>query len=295
MTYFDKCGRACIYTSGGVMIKKAIILCGGWGTRFLPITKSISKELLPLFDTPILQYIVDDLIQNGVTDIAFVLRPDKTDITKHFTKNLAYESVANAKQTKILQNYKAANFHFIFQNTARGTGDALMSAKSFVNNDNFLVLNGDEVVVGRKSLVSQMLAKHNEFCAPVIAVKAVKTADISKYGMVKLDLIVPHRVLGIVEKPSPARAPSKLSSLGAFVLEPSIFNYIVECDQMPLTDAIELYAKTNYLYCAKITGERYDLGTPLGFVISNLSFALHRHDTRAQTISALKKLGFVER
>lgn len=273
---------------------KAIILCGGLGTRFLPVTKGISKELLPIFDKPILQYLVDDLIANNVTEIAFIIRPDKTDIVKYFTKNAGYESAVDDATREKLTNYNKARFYFIAQNTPKGTADALNSAKTWVEDDMFFVLNGDEVIQNTPSLISQMLAKYHQVQAPVLALKQVSAIESKKYGMVKIDHTHSGQIKGIVEKPQSC-PPSMYASLGAYLLEPSVFEYIRLSDDMPLTDAIDLYVQNNFLYGVEIQGHRYDLGNPLGYVLSNFEYVLFDPSTQKITEEKLNSLGFEKR
>lgn len=273
---------------------KAIILCGGLGTRFLPVSKGISKELLPIYDKPILQYLVDDLIANNVTEIAFIIRPDKTDIVKYFTKNAGYESLVDISTHEQLANYKKARFYFIAQNTPKGTADALNTAKNWVGDDMFFVLNGDEVIQNTPSLISQMLIKHNDVKAPVLALKKVSVEESKKYGMVKIDHLHSGQIKSIIEKPQTC-PPSLYASIGAYLLEPSVFEYIKEYDDMPLTDAIDMYVKNNFLYGVEIEGHRYDLGNPLGYVLSNFEYVLFDPITQEKVEEKLYSLGFERR
>lgn len=275
------------------MIRKAVILCGGWGTRFLPVTKAVSKELLPLFDTPILQILVDDLISNGITEIAFIIRPDKTDIVKYFTKHTAFESVANITQIPLLQNYKSANFYFISQNSSRGTGDAISYARQWVGDEKFFVLNGDEVFKNNPTIIHQMLEAYSIYNSPLLAVKDVDKSEVNRYGIV--DIKENCRIVSIIEKPKPEQAPSNLASLGLYLFEPSILNYIHKSDDMPITDAVDMYVKNNFMYAVKVKGERYDLGTPLGYVMSNLSFALSQNQTKDTVNKKLNELGYFKK
>lgn len=272
------------------MIKKAVILCGGWGTRFLPTSKGVSKELLPLYDKPILQILVDDLVKNGVLEIAFIIRPDKTDIIKYFSLSSAFENVVDFKQLPLLQNYRQAKFCFISQNSSRGTGDALSCAKEWVGQNDFFVLNGDEIIDSKQGLIGQMLDTHNKTHASVLGVKRVLQSDVSKYGIV--DIEESGKIKNIVEKPDKKYAPSKFASIGAYILSANIFDYIKEGDDMPLTDAISDYCKHHPLYSLNVRGRRYDLGTPLGFVLSNLEYALNNTETRGDVVKKLRKLGF---
>lgn len=275
------------------MIRKAVILCGGWATRFLPTSKAISKELLPLYDTPILQILVDDLVSNGITEIAFVIRPDKTDIIKYFTKNTAFESISNAKQTALLQNYTKANFYFIAQNSSRGTGDAVLYAKEWVGDENFFVLNGDEILKNNPSIITQMLTTYKKFKAPLLAVKEVEKDKVSRYGIVEIKENC--RIMSIIEKPQISQAPSNLASLGVYLFEPNIFNYIRLSDDMPLTDAVDMYVKNNFMFGVNVQGERYDLGTPLGFVLSNFEYLLSLDDVKDIVEQKLGSLGYIKK
>lgn len=275
------------------MIRKAVILCGGWGTRFLPTTKAISKELLPLYDTPILQVLVDDLIANNISEIAFVIRPDKTDIIKYFTKNTAFESVVKSSQKPFLQNYAKANFYFISQNSSRGTGDAIKYAQEWVGDENFFVLNGDEVLSSKRSIITQMLSAYKTHNSPLLAVKEVEKSVVNRYGIVEIGENC--RIRSIIEKPTIEQAPSNLASLGVYLFEPSIFHYIRKSDDMPITDAVEMYVKNNYMYAIAVEGDRYDLGNPLGYVLSNFEYVLGLDSTRDAVNQKLNDLGYFKK
>ena len=276
------------------MIKKAVIMCGGWATRFLPTSKGTPKELLPLYDTPILQVIVDDLTKNGIKEILFIIRQGKESIAKYFSRNIAFEEELKHKEEYLnkVKNYEKAKFYFTYQNFQRGTGDALLQAKEWVGNDTFILLNGDEIIQNTPSLIQQMLTKYHSTHTSIIGVYKVEDKDIEKYGIVDIKTKQNGLIKGIVEKPQKHLAPSNYANIGTYIFEPSFFNYIKSSDDMPITDALDLYIQKNYLYGAIIEGERYDLGSPLGYVLSNFSFALKNPITKHDTLEFLNKLGF---
>ena len=275
-------------------IKKAVIMCGGWATRFLPVSKATPKELLPLYDTPILQILVNDLIKNGVNQIMFVIRNGKESIAKYFSRDISYENAVGEKEYILnkITNYNLAHFFFTYQNFQRGTGDALLQTKEWVGKDTFFLLNGDEVINHQPSLVEQMLSKYQSVKSSVMGLYKVSDIDVKKYGIVEIQNKENGLIKGIVEKPDIFNAPSNFANIGTYIFKSNIFDYIHMSLDMPITDAINLYTKDNLFYGLEIHGERYDLGSPLGYVLSNLNYILHRDDTKKEATKYIESLGF---
>lgn len=267
------------------MIKKAVILCGGNGTRFLPITKSIPKEMLPLLDKPILQTIIENLSSAGVSDILIVLNKTKDIIKNHFNKNeeleLLLKKVNKLALLNKLQNINnLANINYVYQTHQLGTGDALLYAKDFVGNDNFLLMYGDEVMLyNSRSMPQQLIECFEKYNKNVIAVQTCDKKDVFKYGIIKPETIdsTTYSVLDLIEKPTEENAPSNICFLGASVLNSEVFtqleniNFMLKPNsQLPLTDALLKLIKQNKVIAKLIDGTRIDVGNKLGFLKANI-------------------------
>lgn len=267
------------------MIKKAVILCGGNGTRFLPITKSIPKEMLPLLDKPILQTIVENLSDSGITDILIVLNKTKDIIKTHFNKNEELELLLEKDNKftllkKLQYINKLANISYVYQPNQLGTGDALLYAKEFVKNDNFLLMYGDEVMLcNLDNMPFQLIKcfeKHNK---NIIGVQTCDKKDVFKYGIIKPKPIdsTTYSVLDLVEKPTLENAPSNICFLGASVLTSEVLTQLENINlllppnsQLPLTDALLNIIKQNKVIAKLIDGTRIDVGNKLGFLKANI-------------------------
>lgn len=274
------------------MIRKGVIMCGGWATRFLPVSKAVPKELLPLYDKPILQILVDDLIDNGVCEILFIIRNGKEEIAKYFSRDIAYENQIkeNDKILEKLKNYDSAKFYFTYQNFQKGTGDALLQAKEWVGKDAFYLLNGDEILSNTPSIISQLRVIHKEVKCPIIALQKVREVDVEKYGIVSFENGENGYIKGIVEKPKFCDAPSNFANLGTYIFDHKIFDYIKVAEEMPITDAINLFCHDHRIYGFEIFGRRYDLGSPVGYVLANFDYLLHNKETSKYAIQYLKSL-----
>ena len=273
-------------------ITKGVILCGGWATRFMPECKCVPKELLPLYNKPILQYLVDDLIENGVTEICFVIRRGKEIIGKHFKPNKKWEKLVDSKLINEFEKYKNIKFKVVYQNKPLGTGHALLCAKNFCTSP-FYLLNGDEVITNNPSTISQLKSAFIKHNSCVIGVKKVKPSEAYKYGMLAFEKSKSFKVAEIKEKPKQSDIPSLYSNLGCYIFTPHIFNYIAKnsTNQVPLTDAINSFiANKNSLYAVNILGHRYDMGNPLSFVFNNIEFCYNNVNTKAETVKFLQSL-----
>lgn len=270
-------------------INKAIILCGGYATRFLPQCKAVPKELLPLFNTPILQFLVDDLINNGVTKIIFVIRKGKEIILSHFLKNKKWESMV--KNTAILSHFNKYNniqFKYCYQKNPNGTGGALLCAKKHCNTP-FYLLNGDEIIYSKISLITQLknaYLKHNN-C--VLATQKVDLIDAKKYGMLSMENN--NKILKIIEKPQDT-PPSLYSNLGAYVLTPEFMRFFPKQykGELPITDVINTYCKAKNMFGVEIVGQRFDMGNPLSYVFSNVKYCYLNNQTHLDTKNFLTNL-----
>ena len=269
-------------------VTKAVVLCGGLATRFLPISKSVPKEMLPLLDKPILQIIVEDLAKAGIKDILVIVGRGKECILNHFDKNVEIEQrlIETNKLDELAQvqkTYNLANILFKRQLEPKGTGYCVEIAKSFVGDDPFVVMFGDEVMFCEKeNAIEQLLQTFEKEQLSTIAVKQVPMEEVYKYGIIqKGDKIEDgYKVEKIVEKPKVSEAPSNISYIGPAVLTNEIFDKlkimkVEEGKEKILTDAFDLLARENKLCARMIEGDRHDMGNKFGFVKANIYACLN--------------------
>jgi len=275
-------------------VRKAVIPAAGFGTRFLPATKSQPKEMLPIIDTPVIQYVVEECVASGITDILMVIGKSKRAIEEHFYRNHELESELKEKgKTKALKHIEAisnlANIHFVWQKELRGLGDAVMYGRSFVGNEPFALLLGDTLLGTNDELGRPILKQLIEICErfqeSVVALESVDPAKVERYGIgggeeiengvIKLDQLI--------EKPSPEEAPSNLAIAGRYVFRPEIFEYLARTEpgknnEIQLTDAMARMMEERGMYGLRFDGKRYDIGNKLDFLKTNIEFALRRDD-----------------
>ncbi len=282
-------------------VKKAVIPVAGLGTRFLPATKAQPKEMLPLVDKPVIQYIVEEAVKAGIEQIIFITGRHKRAIEDHFDRNLELERALEEKgKRELLKTVKEiseiADFIFIRQKEPKGLGHAVLTAEPAVGNEPFAVLLGDDVMVGKKPAIGELIEVFKKFNCPVLGLQEVPREEVSSYGiaggrLIEEDLI---KVDSLVEKPSPAEAPSNYAIAGRYVLTPDIFTVLRRTKpgkggEIQLTDAIAELAKERAVYGRIIKGKRYDTGNKLGFLEATVDFALMRDDLREPFLKFLKE------
>jgi UTP--glucose-1-phosphate uridylyltransferase len=272
------------------MIKKAVIPAAGWGTRFLPLTKSQPKEMIPIVDTPVIQYVVEEAVQSGITDILIVVGRGKRAIEEHFDRNLFLEAALEAKQQfaeveKLQRISSQAHIHFVWQQEMNGLGDAILCAKDHVGQEPFVVLLGDTMLEGfGKPVTRQLMDVYEKYQASVVALEQVPPEKVQRYGIID-GVILEDGVLqakDFVEKPSPDAAPSNLAIASRYLFTPDIFNYLEKTpkgknNEVQLTDAMRLMVRKQPMYGCPVDGIRYDLGNKLDFIKTNVIFGL-RHE-----------------
>ena len=290
------------------MIRKAVIPAAGLGTRFLPVTKSMPKEMLPIIDKPIIQFAVEEAIISGIEDIIIITGRGKRAIEDFFDTSPELEShLFQNKKYELLKEVKdissLVDIHYIRQKEPKGLGDAVLMAEKHVGDEPFAVLLGDDIIKGDTPCIKQLMDVYQKYENPsaVIAVEEVK--DVSKYGIIKingkkidLDKSV-YRIEDIIEKPSLEEAPSNIGTVGRYILTPEIFSCIKETlpgrgNEIQLTDAIRmLIRKENKdVYAYKFRGKRYDAGDKQGYVKAIIDFALEREDIREEVMRDLEGL-----
>lgn len=274
-------------------IKKAILPVAGLGTRFLPMTKAQPKEMLPLVDKPVIQFLVEEAADAGIEEVIFVTGKGKRAIEDHFDSAPELENVLEIKgKKKVLKALRKipniVKVTYVRQKEARGPGDALLSASHLVGDEPVAVLFGDDIVVSSKrSCLRQMCDIYEETDASVLALERVKKSLVSEYGVVKARKIKDrlYNIQGIVEKPKPADAPSKLAVVGKYILTPEIWPYLGSAKERNgergVTEALEAYVKSgNTLYGHEFEGERFDCGSKIGFLKATVHLGLRHEETR---------------
>lgn len=274
-------------------VRKAVIPVAGWGTRFLPATKAMPKEMLPIVDTPTIQYIVEEAVASGIEQICLVTSHTKKAIEDHFDRTLELEALLEkGGKTEYLEQIRAiadmAEVVSVRQKEAKGLGHAVLCAESFVGDEPFAVLLGDDVVYNEETpCTKQLIDVYNETGGSVLGVQTVPHENICKYGCVDGEKIGDrlYTVSDMIEKPSPDEAPTDVGVLGRYVITPAIFKKLKQTKpgaggEIQLTDALKALAKDEKMYAYDFIGRRYDVGDRLGFLEATVEFALRRDDLK---------------
>jgi UTP--glucose-1-phosphate uridylyltransferase len=271
-------------------IRKAVFPAAGLGTRFLPATKSSPKEMLPLVDKPLIQYVAEEAVASGVESILIVTGRDKSPIENHFDISFELEQLLKEKgKTELFDQVRAisdiAKISYTRQKQALGLGHAIYQAKDFVGSEPFAVLLADDLVDAEKPALRQMIDVFEKYDAPVIATMQVAGEAISRFGVIDAEEIEPNvfKIKDMVEKPALADAPSDLAIIGRYIFTPDIFAAIEKTTpgaggEIQITDAMRLLLKERPFYAVKLEGVRHDAGDKLGFLIATVEFALKRKD-----------------
>jgi len=283
-------------------IRKAVITAAGWGTRFLPITKSQPKEMLPLVDKPLIQYSVEEAISSGIEQITVVTALGKRAIEDYFDRSFELEYVLEQKgETKLLQEMRElsslVDVCYIRQKEQLGLGHAILTAKGIIGEEPFAVLLPDDLVDSKVPVLKQMIEVYEQYRTNVIAVEQVSRQDTVKYGIIKPKRVSERicQVLSLVEKPEPAEAPSNLGIVGRYILMPQIFDALEvipagKNQEIQLTDALQFLLNQQAVYAYEFEGVRYDTGTPLGWLEATVALALKRPDIGSELRKYLRQL-----
>lgn len=281
-------------------VKKAVIPAAGLGTRFLPATKAMPKEMLPILDKPTIQYIVEEAVRAGIEDIIIVTGKHKRAIEDHFDNQIELEmNLAEKGKDDLLEKVhhatELANMFYVRQKEQKGLGHAIWTAKQFIGNEPFAVLLGDDIVESETPAIQQLIAEYEQTGKSVIGVQEVPAAETQRYGIVdpKNQQGRRYEVTQFVEKPAAGTAPSNLAIMGRYVLTPEIFDYLEDQEEgaggeIQLTDAIERLNQVQQVYAYRFDGERFDVGEKVGFVKTTIQFAL-RDEEMADEIRAFLK------
>lgn len=284
-------------------ITKAIIPAAGFGTRFLPFTKAVPKELIPVVDKPTLQYVIEEAAASGITDILMVISTGKDAIQNHFKPNFELEArLQETGKKKLLAELqkisKLANISYVNQDELNGLGHAVLQGKSFIGDEPFAILLGDTVTTSDSSpVISQLIAAYDKTNSSVVALEEVPMEKVSRYGVIDGE---DHngglyKVKNFVEKPAVDRAPSNLVIASRYVFSPEIFSFLENTprgkgNEIQLTDAMHAMLKEHHMYGLKFDGKRHDIGNKLDFVKATIEFALKRDDIKDQVREYIREL-----
>ena len=282
-------------------IRKAVIPAAGLGTRFLPVTRSVPKELLPILDRPMLQYVVAEAAEAGITDVIIVTSPGKEGIADYFRPRPDLEERLaddDALLEKVQSGARLANVSFVIQEEPLGLGHAVLTARDAVGDEPFAVILPDDIIAHTPGVLSQMMeGMADAGDAAAIAVERVRWEVAHNYGVVDAESVGGggHRVRGLVEKPPPGTAPSNLSIVGRYLLPSAIFDCLERTppgarNEIQLTDGLALLMEDTPLYACEFNGIRYDGGNPMGLLRASLEHALQREDTREAATELIREL-----
>ncbi|GAA0861346.1 UTP--glucose-1-phosphate uridylyltransferase GalU [Paraclostridium tenue] len=281
-------------------VRKAIIPAAGLGTRFLPATKSQPKEMLPIVDKPTLQYIIEEAVNSGIEEILIVTGRSKKSIEDHFDRSIELELELEQKgKNEMLELVRSisnmVDIYFIRQKEPKGLGHAIHCAKSFVGDEPFAVLLGDDIVDNGEPCLKQLLNAYNEYNTSILGVQEVAKEDTNKYGILDVKYIEDrvYKVNDMVEKPKVEEAPSNMAILGRYIITPAIFDILEnqkpgKGGEIQLTDALKTLGEHEAIYAYNFEGRRYDVGDKLGFLEATVDFALKRPELREEFMKFLE-------
>ena len=285
------------------MIKKAILPVAGFGTRFLPATKAQPKEMLPIVDKPIIQYLVEEVVAAGIKEIIFVTGRGKRSIEDHFDHSfeLEYNLVEKRKHDMLKEIYKIsklAKFSYVRQPSPRGDGHAVFCARELVGNEPCAVLFGDDLVDSKVPCIKQLINVYEKYGDSVLALEQVPKEETYRYGIVDSILLEKrtHQIKDLVEKPKVEEAPSNLSIVGKYVITPDVFDTlealipVKKDDEVRLADAFKLLLRKKPIYGYEFEGKRYDCGTKLGFLKATIDFGLKHKELNGEFRKYLKSI-----
>lgn len=282
-------------------VRKAIIPAAGLGTRFLPATKAMPKEMLPILTKPTIQYIVEEAVASGIEQIIIVSGRSKRAIEDHFDHAPELENILRQKgKLDLLKEVDAsttmAEIHYIRQKEPKGLGHAIWSARHFIGDEPFAVLLGDDIIVSEEPGLKQLMNQYEELDASVVGVRQVPMEDTHRYGIIDPLNQTGRRyqVRQFVEKPVQGTAPSNMAIIGRYILTPAIFEYLATQEagsggEIQLTDAIERLNGQEDVYGYELEGKRFDIGEKMGYVETTLAFALEDTEIQADVRNLLRR------
>jgi UTP--glucose-1-phosphate uridylyltransferase len=282
-------------------VRKAVITAAGWGTRFLPITRSQPKEMLPLVDKPLIQYSVEEAINSGIEQIIMVTSMNKRAIEDYFDRSSELENFLERKgDTALLKQMREisgmVDICYVRQKEQLGLGHALLMAKNLVGDEPLALILPDDIIESKTPALKKMIAIYEKYGGGVVAVEKIGDADTKKYGVIKPEKMADnvYQVLGLVEKPTPSVAPSRLGIVGRYVLSPRIFEMLESTPpgkggEIQLTDGLQGLLKHEKMFAYELEGIRHDAGTPIGWLKANIALGLKHAGIGPELKKYLKK------
>lgn len=283
-------------------VRKAVIPAAGLGTRFLPATKAMAKEMLPIVDKPTIQFIVEEAIASGIEEVLIITGRNKRPIEDHFDANIELEhyleDTGKDDLLELLHDQPKVNLYFVRQPYPKGLGHAVLQAKAFVGDEPFVVMLGDDLMKSEVPLTRQLIDVYEETHASNIAVMEVPHEETDKYGVIDPEAQLAddlYNVRQFVEKPDPAVAPSNLAIIGRYLLTPQIFNILENLEpgagnEIQLTDAIDELNQTQRVFAKKFTGKRYDVGSKIGFLELSIEYGLSHPEIKDNLATLIKEI-----
>ena len=284
-------------------VRKAVIPAAGFGTRFLPETKAMPKEMLPIVDKPTIQYIVEEILESGINEILIISGHAKRAIEDHFDSSPELErhlyEHGKMELLKEIERISSITVHYVRQKHMNGLGDAILCAKTFMDDESFGVILGDDIVYNpKRPALKQLIDMYNETGSTILGCQEVEKEAVSSYGIIKgvpTETSNLYRVEDMVEKPAVEEAPSRTAVLGRYVITPDIFPILEQTQpgkggEIQLTDALRVMAKNSSVYAYNFEGRRYDVGNKLGFLEATVEFALRRKDLGGPFADYLKQI-----
>jgi UTP--glucose-1-phosphate uridylyltransferase len=285
-------------------VKKAVIPAAGLGTRFLPVTKSMPKEMLPLVDTPAIHYVVKEALDAGIEDILIITGRGKRSIEDYFDESPELEMHLKKKgdegKLDVVENISnMVDVHYIRQKEPKGLPDAILQAEKHVGDEPFAVLLGDDIIKSKTPCIGQLISVFNKFDQSVLAVQQVPLEKISRYGCIKGEKISSgedntlYEVKGIVEKPAPNRAPSTIAAIGRYVFTAEMFDCIHKTkpslnNELVIAESINILLKTQRVLASEFDGLRYDIGDKAGYVQAIIDYAIEKPDISEEILEFLR-------
>ena len=283
-------------------IRKAVFPAAGLGTRFLPATKASPKEMLPLVDKPLIQYVVEEAVASGIESVIIVTGRGKSAIEDHFDISFELEQLLQERGKEELRKEirmvsEMARINYVRQREALGLGHAILQARDFVEDEPFAVMLSDDIVDAETPALRQMLDVYEKYDAPIIGTMQVEGEAISRFGVIDAEEVSEgvYKIKDMVEKPPFSEAPSNLAIIGRYILTPDIFDEIEATrpgagGEIQITDAMRSLLKKRPFYAVRFKGTRHDAGDKLGFLIATVEFALKRPDLAPEFVSYLRSL-----
>ncbi|MFZ1976380.1 MAG: UTP--glucose-1-phosphate uridylyltransferase GalU [Bacteroidota bacterium] len=284
------------------LIHKAVIPAAGLGTRFLPVTKSLPKEMLPIIDKPVIHYVVEEAVASGIDDIIIITGRGKRAIEDYFdaAPELEMRLKDQHKDATLDRLREISDFptiHYVRQKEPTGLGDAILKAENHIGNEPFAVLLGDDIISNSTPCTGQLMSVYSRFKSSVISIEHVPPEKVCSYGIIKGSAIEPDlfRIEDIVEKPTPEKAPSDMGAVGRYIFVPEIFDCLRTTErgignEIQLTDAIHILLKDHPVYAFKFHGKRYDTGDKLGYIETIIDFALRDPHLNKEIMDYLEKM-----